>query len=501
MSAQNRARDPAIKLFGMMIPLLPNAVAGDRPEVEEIVKEEGDKGGGKGDEKEEEEEEEDEEQQEEAEDETEEMTEKDPVNADTREIKDAEQPSPVSVDELSEPTSLSSKTNESFKTHPGDKDTNGAEDEDQSGAGNSKDKTPKKPDKILPCPRCNSLETKFCYFNNYNINQPRHFCKNCQRYWTAGGTMRNVPVGAGRRKNKSSASRYLQAAQADAPEAIHRVPLKTNGTVLTFGMDAPLCESMASVLNLADKSMRIFHHMNGFHGAEDQRMAVSLGAENGEELSSGSSVTASTCSDKNTGNQPDPAVRNGQVFPPQMPFFGGAPWPYPWNSAHWGSPMPPPPPPPPPFYPSTLPIPFYPATPYWACTVPGTWSVPWGPPPSSAHNAASGGGSNSPRLGKHPREGEPLKEWNEEKDDGSKQSSSERCLWIPKTLRIDDPGEAARSSIFATLGIKNDPSSGGGLFNAFQSKQDNRNHTAEASQVLQANPAALSRSRKFHESS
>ncbi|KAL1805678.1 hypothetical protein ACET3Z_028746 [Daucus carota] len=60
----------------------------------------------------------------------------------------------------------------------------------------------KKPDKIIPCPRCKSMETKFCYFNNYNVNQPRHFCRGCQRYWTAGGALRNVPVGAGRRKNK-----------------------------------------------------------------------------------------------------------------------------------------------------------------------------------------------------------------------------------------------------------------------------------------------------------
>ncbi|URD95022.1 dof zinc finger protein [Musa troglodytarum] len=52
----------------------------------------------------------------------------------------------------------------------------------------------------LPCPRCKSKETKFCYFNNYNVNQPRHFCRACHRYWTAGGTLRNVPVGAGRRK-------------------------------------------------------------------------------------------------------------------------------------------------------------------------------------------------------------------------------------------------------------------------------------------------------------
>ena len=28
-----------------------------------------------------------------------------------------------------------------------------------------------------PCPRCASLDTKFCYFNNYNIKQPRYLCK------------------------------------------------------------------------------------------------------------------------------------------------------------------------------------------------------------------------------------------------------------------------------------------------------------------------------------
>ncbi|CAH8365696.1 unnamed protein product [Eruca vesicaria subsp. sativa] len=60
----------------------------------------------------------------------------------------------------------------------------------------------KRPDKIIACPRCKSMETKFCYFNNYNTNQPRHFCKSCHRYWTAGGALRNVPVGAGRRKSK-----------------------------------------------------------------------------------------------------------------------------------------------------------------------------------------------------------------------------------------------------------------------------------------------------------
>lgn len=53
----------------------------------------------------------------------------------------------------------------------------------------------------LPCPRCDSINTKFCYYNNYNFSQPRHFCKSCRRYWTQGGTLRDIPVGGGTRKN------------------------------------------------------------------------------------------------------------------------------------------------------------------------------------------------------------------------------------------------------------------------------------------------------------
>jgi len=72
-----------------------------------------------------------------------------------------------------------------------------------NAAVGGKPKLPR-PSGTIECPRCNSKETKFCYYNNYNIKQPRYFCKSCQRYWTSGGTLRNVPVGAGRRKHKSS---------------------------------------------------------------------------------------------------------------------------------------------------------------------------------------------------------------------------------------------------------------------------------------------------------
>lgn len=59
----------------------------------------------------------------------------------------------------------------------------------------------------LKCPRCDSANTKFCYYNNYSLSQPRYFCKSCRRYWTKGGTLRNVPVGGGCRKNRRPSSR------------------------------------------------------------------------------------------------------------------------------------------------------------------------------------------------------------------------------------------------------------------------------------------------------
>ncbi|CAH9144800.1 unnamed protein product [Cuscuta epithymum] len=59
----------------------------------------------------------------------------------------------------------------------------------------------------LSCPRCHSTNTKFCYYNNYNLSQPRHFCKSCRRYWTRGGSIRNVPVGGSHRRPSGKRSR------------------------------------------------------------------------------------------------------------------------------------------------------------------------------------------------------------------------------------------------------------------------------------------------------
>ncbi|XP_047311376.1 dof zinc finger protein DOF2.4-like [Impatiens glandulifera] len=72
------------------------------------------------------------------------------------------------------------------------------------------------PEAALKCPRCESTNTKFCYYNNYNLNQPRYLCKACKRYWTKGGTRRNVPVGGGSRRNKRTKSSGISSSKSPA---------------------------------------------------------------------------------------------------------------------------------------------------------------------------------------------------------------------------------------------------------------------------------------------
>lgn len=307
--------------------------------------------------------------------------------------------------------------------------------------------------------------------------------------------MRNVPVGAGRRKNKNSAAnhyRHLTMTDAAAlqaiPDSMHHPALKPNGTVLSFGSDTPLCESMASVLNLAEKTMKNCNR-NEFHHRIEEQM---------EEQS----TTASNLTDEGTGaaNLQEPAIRNCQGFLPHLPYISGSPWPYLWS---------PPPPPPPgaapaaPFCGSSFQIPIYPATAYWGCS---TWGIPWLAPPMASPPLANGSsGPNSPTLGKHSRDGDVLQRSTNNSSSDRGESNQEKCLWIPKTLRIDDPEEAAKSSIWATMGFKNDKANGvsssRGLFKLFQTKPELNNHKVETSQLLHANPAALSRSVNFQESS
>lgn len=85
------------------------------------------------------------------------------------------------------------------------------------------------PEHALKCPRCDSTNTKFCYYNNYSLTQPRYFCKSCRRYWTKGGTLRNVPVGGGCRKNKRSSSSSKLRTSQDQSLSSHPSPLSRLG--------------------------------------------------------------------------------------------------------------------------------------------------------------------------------------------------------------------------------------------------------------------------------
>ncbi|XP_075514375.1 cyclic dof factor 1-like [Primulina tabacum] len=365
-------------------------------------------------------------------------------------------------------------------------------DDGQIDETNTQEKTMKKPDKILPCPRCNSMDTKFCYYNNYNVSQPRHFCKSCQRYWTAGGTMRNLPVGAGRRKNKNSASnfRHLTISEAlyssviDGYNGFHQKTFKPNGAVLSFGPESPLSKSMASGLKIEDKSM-----------PKSNRGSVSCGnGDSADDPSIGSSVktSGSVANGGENGLQQHPLMLNINHFQSPLPCIPGFPWQLSWNPAvplptiftHPGFPMP--------FYPS-------PYLNYGA--PPNSWNFPCisVQPPTVNQNTPSC--SPSSPLGKHSRNGELLNPSSSEIEHNFRQKNSDSSIVVPKTLRIDDPEEAAKSSIWATLGIKYDSTSRKGLFKALQPKCDPKATMANASPVLmQANPAALSRSINFQES-
>ncbi|XP_057437777.1 cyclic dof factor 3-like [Lotus japonicus] len=377
------------------------------------------------------------------------------------------------------------------------------------------DKILKKPDKIVQCPRCNSMDTKFCYFNNYNVNQPRHFCKSCQRYWTAGGTMRSVPVGAGRRKNKQLASQFRHIIVNSEGIPTSRLettgsygyqqhmssdfrPSTENGTVLKFGPNAPLYESMESMLNLR----------------EQKRIADSNSSscvEYGEEPSTCvSSVTNSATqgnefSENNTSNL--------------LQYHPVPPWVLPWNPG-WNnvaslgvihqssSPMcnpamqwcPAPMVAIPGTCPTSIPLQHVPAsylggTPLYAA---GTGTLSTGSnacvSPSSSTTTSSCSGNGSPILGKHTRDITVFT------DD----ERSENCVLAPKAIRICDPNEASKSSLWTTLSIKPDKLhqslSDGGCLRKIEPKGDGEDRVLGASQILEANPAAISRAHAFQES-
>ncbi|XP_023520221.1 dof zinc finger protein 1-like [Cucurbita pepo subsp. pepo] len=104
----------------------------------------------------------------------------------------------------------------------------------QGAAAASNEET--KPTLIQPnCPRCDSSNTKFCYYNNYSLSQPRYFCKSCRRYWTHGGTLRNVPIGGGSRKPKRPKTIPFSSPSPDTLNAPPSLALDAGGPLSYSG--------------------------------------------------------------------------------------------------------------------------------------------------------------------------------------------------------------------------------------------------------------------------
>ncbi|XP_049349994.1 dof zinc finger protein DOF4.6-like [Solanum verrucosum] len=103
------------------------------------------------------------------------------------------------------------------------------------------------------CPRCNSTNTKFCYYNNYSLSQPRFFCKNCRRYWTDGGSLRNIPIGGVSRKSKKSSSNNIMKNNLISP----KIQDINNNTSNNKGVDQDLNLDFSSDFKIISELIQV----------------------------------------------------------------------------------------------------------------------------------------------------------------------------------------------------------------------------------------------------
>lgn len=287
--------------------------------------------------------------------------------------------------------------------------------------------------------------------------------------------MRNVPVGAGRRRSKNSAvSMQLNKHIAVSGNGLQTVagPLHdvqrqqcANGTMLCFNSEM--------VSGGADGPVT---------SVPSERITTSTKKE--EEMNSHSARSAAVQS--NPTGPVNGIVQNCSDASVQVPLNGSS-WGCNWSPVF-------------PLYSNYYPSVFYPVGQSWGFA---PWITPGLPPLSSPPSNISEAPSSS--LGKHSREESHPKDKNMNPvNPNAKDNAHEKNLWMPKTLRITDPEEAAMSSIWLSIGIKKgkgDDAANGGMFKGFQSKAkpDAKISSLEMSQHMNPNPAALSRSHNFHE--
>ncbi|KAL7600875.1 dof zinc finger protein DOF2.4 [Lactuca sativa] len=179
------------------------------------------------------------------------------------------------------------------------------------------------PEPGLNCPRCDSTNTKFCYFNNYSLTQPRHFCKTCRRYWTRGGALRNVPVGGGCRRNKrNSKNRSSKSPSQTGLKSVSESPSRCS------------TETMASTQLPHPPSLQLpFMSSLGQYGGGGGNISSNLGGFQSQnemgnfQLGSGSS----------TGNNFNNILSIGGVENWRLPFMAGFEVPSNSNLFHYQS--------------------------------------------------------------------------------------------------------------------------------------------------------------------
>ncbi|KAL8129757.1 hypothetical protein V2J09_018912 [Rumex salicifolius] len=189
------------------------------------------------------------------------------------------------------------------------------------------------PEPALKCPRCESSNTKFCYYNNYSLSQPRHFCKTCRRYWTRGGALRSVPVGGGCRRNKrskSSSSGGGGASSSKSAASDRTSSAAATSSANSGGMAGT--SSVADILGLTPPPLSAFRfmsplqHMSDFSGGGGglglgSYGGISSAGDLGFQL--GSIGGSSVISGSGGGSGMDHQWRFPASSPLQFPFFSG----------------------------------------------------------------------------------------------------------------------------------------------------------------------------------
>ncbi|KAI3472297.1 hypothetical protein Pfo_030121 [Paulownia fortunei] len=134
------------------------------------------------------------------------------------------------------------------------------------------------------CPRCGSSNTKFCYYNNYSLTQPRYFCKGCRRYWTKGGSLRNVPIGGGCRKSRRGKSiRVSTDGDANSRNLAHN-GIESSSSI-SAGHDASTSIDLAAVYaNFLNQTPRPENHIEALSELPDGITIPSIEFSNFQSL-------------------------------------------------------------------------------------------------------------------------------------------------------------------------------------------------------------------------